>query len=128
MMTMQSFFYWDQAPLADVTADDVLAGLVQPKRSLFYSRSYGAGISDYEAAPISLSMMVMLRYEAARFMAIRNGLVTDGNDGPDRRAATSQDLVTVQQDGAGLDVVVPYVMLADMAQPRAASITVGGTK
>jgi hypothetical protein len=126
-MTMQSFFYWGLMPLADEVADDILAGLVQPKRSMYYNRSYGAGLSDYENAPISLSNLVMIKYEAAKFMALRNNLVTDGNSGPDRRAATSQNLVSVQSNGAGIDVTVPYIMLADMTKPGSASLQFGGT-
>lgn len=125
---MQSFFYWGEMPLADEVADDILAGLCQSKRTMYYNREYGAGIGDYENAPVSLSTVVMIKYDATRFMATRNGAVTDGNGGPDRRAATSQSIITVEPDGAGLNVVVPYIMLADMTRPKSLTLQFGGTK
>lgn len=128
-MTAQSFFYWGIIPLTDEIQDDILWGLVQGKRSLFYNREYGAGLSDYENAPISASTMVMLKYEATRFMAIRNNVVSDGSDGAvDRRAATSQEVVTVEKIGAGFDVTVPYWMLADLSRQKSVSLPIGGQR
>ena len=126
-MTMQSFFYWGAIPLVDEITDDILMGLAQPKRTLSYARSYGAGISDYENAPITLTTLVMIKYEATKFMAVRNAVVTDGNAGVDRRAATSQDIVTVQAGAAGnIDVTVPFIMFGDLTRMKAVSMSFGG--
>jgi hypothetical protein len=128
-MNAQSFFYWGIIPLADEVQDDIMAGLMQGKRSLFYNREYGAGIRDYENAPNSASTMVMMKYEAVRFMAIRNGVVSDGSDGKvDRRAATSQAVVSVEKVGPDFDMTVPYWMLADLSRQKSVSIPIGGTR
>jgi hypothetical protein len=127
-MNMQSFFYAGQIPIEDEIYDDVLVGLIQPKRALFYNRGYGAGIADFENAPMNLGTMVMIKYEAARFMALRNGVVTNGNGYPDRRTASSQSIVTVETDGPAINVSVGYIMLSDMVRSKAVSIPIGGLK
>ena len=127
-MNAQSFFYWGLTDLASEVNDDILAGLVQPKRSLFYNRGYGAGLAEYENAPMGLSTNVMMRYEATKFMAVRNSVVTDGNLGPDRRAATSQELVSVEQEGPAINARMSYIMLADMTRARSMQVPIGGAK
>lgn len=127
-MTANSFFYWGVVDLPTEIADDILMGLVQPKRSLFYDRGYGGGVTEYENAPITIGTLTMLKYEVARFMGLRNSVVTDGNTGPDRRAAASQDTVDVAQSGANVDVTVSYILLADMTRNKTVPIQIGGIR
>jgi hypothetical protein len=127
----EAFFHWGEVALQDEIQEDVLSGLAQPKRSLLYNRSYGAGVSEYENAPVSLVSLVTLRLEVQKFFAARNKVVTSGQpysgrQYPDRRAATSQVLVNVVDEGGGnLFVDVPYVILSDMAGAKQAKVPVG---
>jgi len=132
MSSMGSFFYWGLEDLPTEINDDVQWGLIQPKRSMFYNRGYGAGLAEFENAPIGLQSMVLIKYEAAKFMAVRNSVVTNGSSGyPERRVATSQDIITVDVDGngqaPGLNVNVPFIMLTNMKKSRGFA-NLGGSK
>ncbi len=60
-------------------------------------------------------MLIKLRYEIAMALSQRNAYVSNGDNGtPDRRAVTSQTAVTVEQNGAGLDITVPFIALTDL--------------
>lgn len=124
-----NFFYWGRVKLEDEVVDDVRAGLMQPRRSLPYFRDYGAGIPEWENTPINANALVQIRYEAVKFVGLRNRVVSDGNAGPDRRAVTSQSIVEAEASGAGLDVTVPVILLGTLATRSApAVIQIGGSK
>lgn len=125
-MTAGSFFYWGVMPLDQEVADDVRTGLAQPRRSLFYDREYGAGLSEYEGTAVSLLILIQLKYEAVKFMGLRNSVVTDGNGGPDRRAVTSQDKVYITNDGSHVDVTVEFSLMSDLSKAQSTSFPVGG--
>lgn len=128
MSSMRSFFYWGQIPLEEEVTDDILAGLTQPQRTLFYSRKYGGGVSDFENAPLTAGTAVMLKYEVAKFFAIRNSLVTDGNSGVDRRAVTSQSLIKIEQEGPGYNISVEFILLGDLTRSKSLQVPIGGFK
>ena len=130
MTGMYNFFYAGQVPISDEVNDDVLVGIVQSKRSMFYNRGYGAGVADYENTPMTFSTFVALRYEVAKWLATRNSVVTNGQNGyPDRRAVTSQDLVTVTQDSeSSLTILVQYILMADLTRKQSVSVPIGGIK
>jgi hypothetical protein len=44
------FFYYGQVDQRKEIEADLLTGIIQDKRSLFYARSYAAGIGEYENA------------------------------------------------------------------------------
>jgi len=127
-MTASSFFFWGVVDLPTEVNDDIQMSLVQPRRTLFYNRGYGCGITDYENAPVSIGTLTMIKYEVVRIMALRNAVVTDGNTGVDRRAAASQDTVDVVQNGPNVDVSVRYVLLSDMTRNKTVPIQIGGLK
>jgi hypothetical protein len=130
MVSLQNFFYWGQVPLTDEIQDDILVGMVQGKRTLFYDRSYGGGIPDYENAPMNLATFIAIRYEAAKLFATRNLVVTSGNGGyPDRRALTSQAQVQIQQDSeSGLTVTIGYILMSDITRKQSVSLPIGGVR
>jgi hypothetical protein len=115
MSSIDTFFYAGQIDLRTEIMEDIETALMQPKRSLPYFRSYGAGVSEYENEPVSFGMLIKLRYEIAMALSQRNGYVSNGDNGTlDRRAVTSQTAVTVEQNGPGIDITVPFIALADL--------------
>jgi len=121
LKTIDYFFYYGLSPLDEETKHDMVVGLLQPKRSLFYDRNDGAGVGEYENYPGSLVLQVDLRYSIAMWVSRRNGEVSKGNAGyPDRRVAVSQSTISVDvgtDSKAGeVDVGVSYIPYADYAK------------
>ncbi len=106
---------------------DILAMLVEPKRHLFYNRAYGAGVEAHENAPSGLTRELLLAYEVVSAFAIRNGRVTDGSNGPDRRALSSQSVIEVRTlPNGNIDVAVGYIAYTDSGKLRGVSVPLGG--
>jgi hypothetical protein len=126
-MSMDSFFNWGNRELGQEIEDDIVLGLLQPKRSLFYSRSYGAGINMLENTPASITLQILGRYEVAKFMGYRNSVVTNGQNGlPDRRAVASQGSIDISVDRAGqVDFTVNYIPLYDYQSQKSVGLPVG---
>jgi hypothetical protein len=121
-----TFLYYGQAPLEDEVRSDVAAGILQDRRSMFYHRSYGAGLSEYENAPDGIALQVGLKYRAADWLARRNLEVSDGSNGTrDRRVATSQGAMSVEREGGGLILRVLYVLYADASAGRVLAVSPG---
>jgi hypothetical protein len=121
------FFFYGKAPIEDETAHDLMLMLLQPKRKMFYNRSEGAGVSDYQNYPNALSLQIGLRYDITIAIAYRNYYVTDGSNGTiDRRIASSQLSISFDQDDNGnLDLSVYYFMYGNMNIPQNLSLPVG---
>lgn len=120
------FFYHDLVPVQDEAGADILNGLLQPKRSLFYNRGYGADVQSFLGAPNSYIMQAQVAFNCIGFISDRNLRVTDGRSGPDRRAVASQDGVAIRQDGQEMDVTAQYILLSDASSIRSAGLSVGG--
>lgn len=128
LQDFDNFFYWDKNNLSDGNKSEIMAGLMQPSRSLYYSRSWGAGVDNYENRPVSINNLVQIRYNILRFFARRNVLVTNGDeDYPDRRAVTSQNVIDVQNDvrTGNITINVLYYNLFETT-PRENVVSVGG--
>jgi hypothetical protein len=126
-MSIAHFFAWGVEPLADEVQADLELGMVQPKRSLFYDRSYGAGVPDRENGPVSAVGLVGIKYDVASFVALRNSRVSDGSGGTrDRRVAASQSTVdvTVKKNSGEVGVHLGYILFADMGSMK--SVGTGG--
>ena len=126
-MGMDWFFYWGDMPLDDEVAADVQALLMQPQGELYYDRSYGAGVPEIENASSQLMAQVGGRFAAVQAIAVRNDRVSDGTNGPDRRVATSQATVSVEElkDG-GYEIEVLYVPLGGTRRARKVLAPIGG--
>ena len=124
-MNPDFLFSWGDDVDGEIEAD-VLACLIQPRRSLFYDRSYGAGIPSMENSPNSLIFQVMIKYEAEKAIGIRNQVVTDGTNGPDRRVAASQgDMEFQSGDNGEVSLSARYLTMKDRSSARI-SIPIGG--
>lgn len=123
------FFYYGSNDIAFEIEADLLAVCVQPKRSLFYSRTIGAGVSESENYANGISLSIGLRFDIVNSIAILNERVSDGSDGDrDRRVAASQNTVTIEQNGEEMDILVQYIPLADAKAVSNISIPIGSTK
>lgn len=127
-MAMEEFFGWGRMDIEDEIQADVQAVLEQEKGALFYDREYGSGIGDLEGSVASTMVQVGGRFSAANALAERNRRVSDGSgDAPDRRVATSQGVIRVDQGTNGdVNVMCFYVPLINTRRPRRASTPVGG--
>jgi hypothetical protein len=108
---------YGKGDIQEETRSDIQALLLQPKRSLFYSRDRGAaGLDDYENTPIGIAQQVQLPYDIVSAIAERNLYVSAGENGKDRRVATSQNQVFVSTDqkSGSLSVQVNFLALSDL--------------
>lgn len=121
------FFYYGIVDLRREIEADLLTGIIQDKRSMFYTRSYGAGIGEYENAPQGLALEVGMKYDIASWMARRNSEVSTGANGTrDRRAVTSQGAIRIGQGPDGVDVQVLYVPFFDYEKPGIVTVPMNG--
>lgn len=106
------FYYAESGSDVDIEIQsDVLAGLIQPKRQMFYNNQEGAGIKEKENTPLSLIMQIGVRVNIVNWISKRNSEVTDGtNNTVDRRVAISQQSIAMQYDNTGaLQITANYI-------------------
>lgn len=129
LQDFDTFFYYGQNELEIETKSDLLAILLQPKRSLFYSRALNAaGVKEYENMPSGIMLRINLPYDIVDSIAKRNQFVSSGENGnPDRRVALSQNTIRLQTDNQGnVDVSVLYIPLADFRQTQSLQVGLQG--
>ena len=121
------FFYYGNNSVELEIEADIVQGLIQPKRSMFYGRSDGCGASQFENYPISFSAIIQLKYDVIKWIAYRNQIISDGtNNLPDRRVAASQNGVNVKGMNAGeLDVDVQYLPFNLYSPANSISVPIG---
>lgn len=104
------FFYYGQLDLDLEIESDIFNGLIQDKRSLFYNREDGAGVSEYENHPNVLLLEIGVRFEIVEWISYRNQQVGDGTNGSkERRVASSQLAIFTERNGGELDISVFYI-------------------
>jgi len=120
------FFYYGKVDQRDEIEADLLQGLTQAKRSMFYYRGFGAGVPGYENYPQGLSLQISLKFDVASWIARRNLEVSDGTNGKrDRRAVTSQNAIAIIQGENGVDINVLYIPYFDYEKPAMVTVPVG---
>lgn len=120
-----NFFYYGSGELKDEVKCDMHQLLMQPKRSLYYSRSRDcAGI--IENAPIGMKMKVLLPYDIVSAIAKRNNYVGNGQNGTEeRRVATSQNQVKVTADSSNVTISVYYLPYYNLVEGTNATTEMG---
>lgn len=112
------FFYHGLVDQRKEIEAELLQGIIQDKRSLFYDRSFGAGIAEYENTPGGLTLEVGMKYDIASWVARRNQEVSDGTNGTrDLRAITSQGAIKITQRQGEADVQILYLPYFDYQKP-----------
>ena len=111
------FFYYGKNPLTDETKSDVYQLVLQPERSMFYNRSFGGGVTSKENKSNGIGTQVLLRASIVSQLARRNNYVSAGGDYPDRRVATSQNIIGIDGNKNGeLNVEVNYIEMTDLTK------------
>lgn len=118
-MDIDYLFYYGQVDEDDEVQKDILMGLEQSRRTMFYHRSFGSGIKEYENTPDGLAFTIGVKYGIASWIAARNQEVSDGSNGTrDRRVATSQSVILVEGGNGEKTVSIPYLRYADLNKPQ----------
>jgi hypothetical protein len=125
--SFDNFFYYgvDEGRLFDEIENDVVEGLIQPKRSMFFNRQEGTGTVDRENAPNSLSFYIAARYEIIQWFAYRDRNLPPSD--VDRRAAASQTSIEVEQkaNSGEVDITVKYIPFSNFNRIKQVSLPLG---
>lgn len=120
-----NFFYHGDGNLDDEIKSDILILLLQPKKSLYYSRNdNSAGIKEYENQPQSINLDIGLRYDIVSAIGKRNLNVS--HDTPNRQVAASQSQIVISRNGVNVDISVLYLPLKDFRKPDNLTVSLGG--
>jgi hypothetical protein len=129
LQDLDLFFYYGQNDLEIETKSDVLANIMQPKRSLFYNRALdSSGVQDYENMPAGLTLRINLPYDIVNSLSKRNQFVSNGENGSkDRRIALSQATIRTEIDSklGNVNVTILYIPLADFKQTQNLQFNLG---
>jgi len=125
--SIDNFFYYGKLELHKEIQHDLKIGLLQERRSMFYFRSYGAGITAYENEPRTAAQEIGMQFDIIDFIARRNGRVSDGsNRTRNHQVAVSQNTIEATKGRQGeINIEVLYVSLEDYENPQRATI-IGG--
>ncbi len=120
-----NFFYHGSGNLDDEIKSELLIMLLQPKKSLYYSRNdNAAGIKEYENQPQSINLEIGLRYDIVSAIGKRNLNVS--RDNPNRQVAASQSQIVINRNGVDVNISVLYLPLKDFRKPDNIEISLGG--
>ena len=123
------FFYSGVEDIDVQIESEVMQALLTRKRSLFYWRSQGAGIPDYENLPITAQNKIAMAYDSVIALTKRNATVTNGQapGTRDMRVAVSQSSVKVISNDQGeMEVQVLYIPLHSLVTRKSPSIPLAG--
>ena len=121
------FYYAENGGDVDLEIQsDVLMGLTQPKKLLFYDNQEGAGVKEKENSPLSLIFQIGVSVNIVNWISKRNTEVTDGTNGTtDRRVAISQQSIQMQYDDKGqLQISATYIPFKDAKNPNTSSLPI----
>ena len=105
------FFFYDTIGIEQSNEAELVTAVMQPKKSMFYNRRFGAGVSESTNYPNTIAMIVGIPYDIIDSIAIRNTQVVDGTrKQKDRRLASSQGAISLSQDkDGGIEVRLSYI-------------------
>lgn len=126
-MDIDHFFFYGQTEQKTEIEGDLTLCLLTPTRSMFYFRSHGSDISEFENKPISVVTKMLLGYNVVKAIANMNSTTSDGSDGHrDRRVITSQNEVQIQSDGQDVNIQVGYLPMYDVDNRGQLDLSLGG--
>jgi len=126
-MDIDHFFYYGQTEQKTEIQGDVELCLLTPYRTMFYMRSYGSEISEYENKPVSEISKMLLRYNIVKAIANFNTFTTTGARGyRDRRVLTSQKEIEISANGQNIDIQVGYLPMYDTNNRGQLDLSLGG--
>ena len=124
-MHIDTFFFFGERDLKTEVEEDIIICLTTPQNSMYYYRSYGAGIHMYENTPNDFTLQTLVKFVTASALSRRNIQVPNGsNQSSDYRAVTSQSVIDVSRTSDGVQLVVPYLPMFDIHQQGQVNLTV----
>jgi len=119
-------FYYGELDLNLEIESDIAQLISQPKKSMFYNRSDGCSVSDYENYPNTLLLEIMIRFDIAKGIYYRNMFTGDGTNGTkERRVAVSQWSINTERSGSQLNIQVNYIPFNSYTSMKAVNLPVG---
>lgn len=126
-MDMDYFYYYGQIDQQKEISANLDMHIRQPQRSLFYYRSCGSELTNFENNPVSFITKTLLKYSLVKSIAQMNANVSDGsNNSRDLRVITSQNLIDVETTGSEVDIKIQYLPMYDAEQKDKIEISLGG--
>lgn len=123
LSSTEYFFLYDKIPIEQMNEHELMLILIQPKQSLYYNRSIGAGVQDSENYPNGMAMNVSLRYAIVNSVANRNAqVVSSDGQRPERRIALGWESVGLRKAGKDMDLLAYYVNLNNYEQANNVSL------
>lgn len=120
------FFLYGELDLNLEIESDIAQIISQPKKSMFYNRSEGCGVSNYENYPNTLLLEIMIRFDIVSGIYYRNLNTGDGTDGTkERRIAISQWSIVTERDKGNMNIQVNYLPFNQYTSIRAINLPVG---
>ena len=122
------FFFYGKLDIELENEHDLVEGIVQPKRSLFYNRQDGTGIQQMENHPNIMALQITIRALITMFVGLRNTRVSDGRNGQrERRLAVSQNSIRFVKgkQGRELDVIINYISFNSFDRLQSTEAPVG---
>lgn len=126
-MDIDHFFFYGQTDQDTEIQGDLELCILTPTRTMFYFRSYGSDVGEFENKPLSEITKMLLRYNVVKAVANLNSTVTDGSNGfRDRRVLTSQNEVTVTANGQDVDIQLGYLPMFNTDRRGQLDLSLGG--
>lgn len=123
------FFYYGELDLDLEIESDIMQLLTQPKKSMFYNRSFGCGVHENENYPNTLLLEIMMRFDIANGIYRRNLEVGDGTNGTkERRVAVSQWSIVTERNKGNLNLAVNYIPFIDYKNLKSTNLPIGVRK
>ena len=120
------FFFYGTLPLELETEHNLMSGLVQTERSMYYNRSDSVGIDSFENHPNNLILQILLRFQIANWVNFYNSYTGDGTGkSKERRVAISQFSISFEQLEDRLSLDVLYIPFSDYSQIKSLKKSVG---
>jgi len=120
------FFYYGTLSDELETEHNLMTGLLQPERSLYYNRSDSVGVDSFENHPNNLMLQIQLRFQIANWINYYNSYTGDGTGlSKERRLAISQFSIMFEQNLDNLDIEILYIPFSDYTQLKSIKTGVG---
>ena len=120
------FFYYGALSDELETEHNLMTGLLQPERSLYYNRSDSVGVDSFENHPNNLMLQIQLRFQIANWINYYNSYTGDGTGlSKERRLAISQFSIMFEQNLDNLDIEILYIPFSDYTQLKSIKTGVG---
>jgi hypothetical protein len=120
---LDMMFFYGELPEDMELEHNLMSGLLQPERSLFYNRSDSVGVTSYENHPNNILLQVKLRYRVAEWINYYNTYTGDGTDGrKERRIAVSQFSIDFENLDDAINMEVFYIPFVNYTQIQSVKV------